>query len=82
MKKASNRNSDPEMLKEYDFSKGVRGKYAQRYAEGSNVVVLPPDLAEAFPTTEAVHEALRDIISLAEKVRKKPARKRPTRRSS
>ena len=58
------------MLKEYDFSKGVRGKYAQRYAEGTNVVVLPPDLAEAFPTAEAVHEALRGLVSLAEKVRK------------
>ncbi|MFH1921534.1 MAG: hypothetical protein ABIP48_16845, partial [Planctomycetota bacterium] len=72
----------PDMLKEYDFSKGVRGKYAQRYAEGSNVVVLPPDLAEAFPTTEAVHEALRDLMTLAEKVRTKSPQKRLTRRSS
>lgn len=73
MKKASNRNksNEPEMLKEYDFSEGVRGKYAHRYAEGSNVVVLPPDLAEAFPTAEAVHEALRDVLSLAEKVKTK-----------
>lgn len=79
MKKASSKSqkSDPDMLKEYDFSKGVRGKYARRYAEGTNVVVLPPDLAEAFPTPEAVHEALRDVISLAEKVKKKPSRKRP-----
>jgi len=59
MKKASNKKSDPDMRNEYDFSKGVRGKYAQRYAEGSNAVVLPPDLAKAFPTAEAVHEALR-----------------------
>jgi hypothetical protein len=35
----------PDMLPEYDFSKGVRGKYAKRYAEGSNVVVLSPDVA-------------------------------------
>ena len=70
MKKASNKKNDPEMLNEYDFSKGVRGKYAQRYAEGTNVVVLPPDLAEAFPTAQAVHEALRGLVSLAEKVRK------------
>ncbi len=81
MKKASNRKSDPDMLNEYDFSKGVRGKYAQRYAEGTNVVVLPPDLAEAFPTAEAVHEALRGLVSLAEKVRKNSPRKRPARRS-
>lgn len=67
MKKASNKNADPDMLEEYDFSKGVRGKYAQRYAEGSNVVVLPPDLAEAFPTPEAVHNALRGLVSLAQK---------------
>ena len=81
MKKASNKKSDPDMLKEYDFSKGVRGKYAQRYAEGTNVVVLPPDLAEAFPTAEAVHEALRGLVSLAEKVGKNSTRNRPTRAS-
>jgi hypothetical protein len=81
MKKASNKKSDPDMLKEYDFSEGVRGKYAQRYAEGTNVVVLPPDLAEAFPTAEAVHEALRGLVSLAEKVGKNSPRKRPTRGS-
>ncbi len=67
MKKASNKKSDRDMLKEYDFSKGVRGKYAQRYAEGSNVVVLPPDLVQAFPTSEAVTEALRGLVSLAQK---------------
>ena len=67
MKKASNKKSDRDMLKEYDFSKGIRGKYAQRYAEGSNVVVLPPDLAQAFPTSEAVTEALRGLVSLAQK---------------
>lgn len=44
---------------EYDFSGGSRGKYAERFARGSNVVVLDPDLAAAFPTTEAVNAALR-----------------------
>ncbi len=67
MKKASNKKSDRDMLKEYDFSKGAGGKYAQRYAEGSNVVVLPPDLAQAFPTSEAVTDALRGLVSLAQK---------------
>lgn len=76
MKKTSHKNNDPDVLSEYDFSKGVRGKYAQRYAEGSNVVVLPPDLARAFPTAEAVHEALRGLVSLARKATSKPARKR------
>lgn len=41
--------NDPDMLAEYDFSKGVRGKYAKRYAAGTNVVVLDPDVAEYFP---------------------------------
>jgi hypothetical protein len=80
MKKASNKNGNRVMRREYDFSKGALGKYSQRYADGSNVIVLPPDLAEAFPTAEAVHEALRDVISLAEKVRTKPLRKRTPKR--
>jgi hypothetical protein len=46
MKKAREKNN--EMLREYDFSKGVRGKYARRYARGSNVVVLEPDVANIF----------------------------------
>jgi len=48
-----------DLRKEYDFSKGARGKYSERYAQGSNVVVLDPDVAEAFPTAEKVNEALR-----------------------
>ncbi len=50
-KKAPEKNN--EMLREYDFSKGVRGKYARRYARGSNVVVLEPDVAKVFPNAEA-----------------------------
>jgi hypothetical protein len=50
------------MRPEYDFSGGVRGKYAKRYAEGSNVVILEPDVAEKFPTSEAVNRALRKLI--------------------
>jgi hypothetical protein len=82
MKKTSHKNNDPDVLSEYDFSKGVRGTHTQRYAEGSNVVVLPPDLARAFPTAEAVHEALRGLVSLAKKSTGKPARRRPVKRSS
>ena len=51
---------DPDMLDEYDFSGGVRGKYAQRYARGTNVVMLDPDVAAAFPSEQAVNEALRE----------------------
>jgi len=50
---------DPDMLEEYDFTDGVRGKYAERYANGTNVVVIDPDLAQFFPDNESVNEALR-----------------------
>ena len=82
MKKVSNKKRDRDMLKEYDFNKGIRGKYAHRYAKGSNVVVLPPDLAQAFPTAEAVHDALRSLVSLAQRAAKKNPRKRSTNRST
>jgi hypothetical protein len=52
---------DDEMRDEYDFSGGLRGKYAKDYAEGSNVVVLEPDVAEKFKTSEEVNEALRKL---------------------
>jgi len=48
MNQQSNKENDPELLEEYDFSEGVRGKYAARFAEGANVVVLDPDVAEVF----------------------------------
>jgi hypothetical protein len=51
---------DPEMRPEYDFSGGARGKYVERYGQGTNVVVLEPDVAAAFPTSEAVNAALRE----------------------
>jgi len=50
------------MRDEYDFSGGVRGKYAERFAHGSNVVVLDPDVASEFGTREAVNRALREEI--------------------
>lgn len=53
------------MRDEYDFSKGERGKYAGRYAEGANIVVLEPDVAELFPTAEGVDRALRAIAEVA-----------------
>jgi hypothetical protein len=66
MRKAAKTQSEPEMLDEYDFSKGVRGKYTQRYATGSNVVVLSPDLAKVFPDSESVNEALRILVKIAQ----------------
>jgi hypothetical protein len=65
MNKAPIQPEDDEMLEEYDFSTGVRGKYAQRYAAGSNVIILDPDLVELFPNSEAVNEALRLLVRLA-----------------
>jgi hypothetical protein len=54
--------SSDEMRPEYDFSKGVRGKYAQRFREGTNVVVLDPDVAAAFKDSAAVNDALRRLL--------------------
>jgi len=48
-----------EMLDEYDFSRGVVGKYTKQYAEGTNIVLLDPDVAKVFPDSEAVNQALR-----------------------
>ena len=57
---------DPEiddMNAEYDFSKGIRGKYAKRYAAGTNVVLLDADLVKEFPNSESVNRALRSVVA-------------------
>jgi len=56
---------EPEMREEYDFSAGVRGKYASRFAEGSNVIVLDPDVAAVFRDPAAVNDALRLLAKSA-----------------
>jgi len=56
------KNEDGEMLDEYDFSNAVVGKYAKQYAEGTNVVVLEPDVAKVFTDSAAVNQALRQLI--------------------
>ena len=50
------------MRDHYDFSKGVRGKYARRYREGTNIVLLDPDVAKEFPDASAVNDALRKYL--------------------
>ena len=60
-------NNDPDMLEEYDFSEGVRGKYAKRYAKGANVVLIDPDVAEFFPNHDTVNDALRSLIRIIKK---------------
>ncbi len=57
-------SDNEDMLGEYDFSNGVRGKYANRYHQGSNIVVLEPDVAERFPNSEAVNQALRSLARI------------------
>jgi hypothetical protein len=52
---------DDEILPEYSLKGGVRGKYAGRYAEGTNVLLLDRDMAEMFPDSESVNQALREF---------------------
>lgn len=59
--------STKKQVPDYDFSDGVRGKYAARFAAGTNVVVLSPDVAEVFPDSEAVNEALRTLVRISGK---------------
>ena len=63
MKKNSKDETSDELRPEYDLAnllkKGVRGKYSKRFEQGTNLVLLSPDIAKAFPTDEAVNEALR-----------------------
>ena len=69
MNKAESGQED-EMRAEYDFSQlkgGVRGKYVERYQAGTNLILLDPDVAAAFPDAKAVNEALRLLIELAHK---------------
>ena len=69
MKKVEDEQED-ELRPEYDFSqlKGrERGKYAERYREGTNLVLLDPDVAAAFPDAKAVNEALRLLIDVAQR---------------
>lgn len=67
MKKRPAPTTEPdndEMLEEYGFSKGIRGKYVNRFKEGSNIVVLSPGVAEVFTDSESVNEALRTLIKI------------------
>ena len=63
------------MRPNYDFSKGIRGKYVKKIAAGTNIVVLERDVAQAFPNSEAVNKALRALLSaLPTKVRARPSK--------
>lgn len=70
-----------EMRKEYDFSNLRPNKYARKYAEGTNIVVIESDLAKIFPNSESVNTALRALVSAFPKAQLKGRRpKRPLRR--
>ena len=61
---------EDELQPEYDFAAmqgGVRGKYVQRYRSGTNLVLLDPDIAKAFPTDASVNEALRLLLQIADR---------------
>jgi hypothetical protein len=64
MNQNQNVSADEDMLEEYDFSKGLRGKYVGRFKEGCNVVLLEPDVAEIFTDAESVNNALRNIAHI------------------
>jgi hypothetical protein len=64
MKKTKQAKKEPEMKPEYDFRGGVRGKYAARYARGTNVVILDPDVAKIFKDSKSVNEALRALAKI------------------
>jgi hypothetical protein len=64
MSQELNKDQDAEMEDEYDFSGGVRGKYVGRFAKGSNVVVLDPDVARVFTDSESVNQALRALAEI------------------
>lgn len=71
MKKA-NPGPETDIRAEYDFASmkgGVRGKYARQYREGTNLVLLDPELAEAFPTDAAVNKALRALLNMTKAIR-------------
>jgi hypothetical protein len=68
-----NNSSDDGMRAEYDFASmkgGVRGKYAARLRKGTNLVLLEPEIAKAFPSDAAVNEALRGVLNTTKAVRR------------
>lgn len=78
MRKKSNDGRSDGLRMEYDLGRllktGVRGKYAARYREGTNLIPLAPDVAEAFPTADSVNETLRLVLQLTKLRSKKRKR--------
>ena len=67
MKKTPKTQTKPEMRKHYDFRNAEVGKYAALYAQGTNIVLLDPDVASRFPDSKSVNETLRSLVRLADR---------------
>ena len=63
--------TDPEMQPEYDFSRGIRGKYARQLARGANLVVVDTDVARVFPDSESVNRSPRALTEIVQKRRRR-----------
>lgn len=74
-KKANKKPGPDEMREEYDLRGGVRGKFFAEYQKGTNVVLLEPDVAKAFRTSESVNRALRQYLSKRGGATKTPKRR-------
>lgn len=74
-KKASKKPAADEMREEYDLRGGVRGKFFAEYRKGTNVVLLEPDVAKVFRSSEAVNRALREYLTERGGVSKTPKRR-------
>lgn len=77
MKKANGLRSE---YRRADLGRGVRGKYYREYTRGTNLVLLRPEIAQAFPTSEAVNDALQSLIEVANRSANLTARPTRTRR--
>lgn len=60
-----------DMIPEYDFKDGIRGKYAKKFAEGTNIILLAPDLLKDFPDSDSVNKTLRALSGIVKRNRKK-----------
>ena len=76
MKEEPSKKDLDDMLPEYDFSGGVRGKYVRRFAKDTIMVVLDPDVAEVFPDAESVNKALRAVGDIVRERAGKTSRRR------
>ena len=75
MSPENEKEAEDEMRREYDLRGGVRGKYYKQYMEGTNVVLLDPDVAAVFRDSDSVNQALRALIKAAGQIEPTPSHK-------